>query len=166
MVSTMGTSSEDLASEARTTIRRFRPDGTLDRSFGSHGGVRLDWIYPPYTAVEDAAGLVGDRLVVGEHSWNGKYGGHHTTRLRALYAGYDDDRPTVSLTAGCRYLRVRVRDLSGLDAVVVRGGGHVLRRTRAKRFRVKLPDGARRAAVTATDLAGNASRKRSRLPRC
>ena len=166
VVSIMSTSSEDLAAEARTTIRRFRPDGTLDRSFGRNGGVRFDWTYPAYTAVEHAAALVGGRLLVGEHAWDGKYQSNHNTRLLALNAGYDDDRPAVSLTAGCRYLRVRVRDLSGLDAVVVRAAGRVLRRTSDKRFRVRLPDGAPRVSVRTTDLAGNTSRVRTRLPRC
>ena len=166
VVSTMWTSSDDLSAEARTTIRRFRPDGILDRSFGRNGGVRADGTYAAYTAVEDAAALVDDDLLVGEHSWNGKYQSDHSTRLRSLSAGYDDDRPAISVLAGCRYLRVRVRDLSALDAVVVRASGRVVRRTSAKRFRVPLPEAAGRVSVRATDLAGNTSRKRTRLPHC
>jgi hypothetical protein len=109
---------------------------------------------------------VDDHLLVGEHGCNVKYQSDHSTRLRALNAGYDDDRPAISVLAGCRYLRVRVRDLSALDAVVIRAGGRVVRRTSAKRFRVPLPQAAGRASVRATDLAGNTSRKKTRLPHC
>jgi hypothetical protein len=109
---------------------------------------------------------VGDRLVVGEHSWNGKYQSDHTTRLRALNAGYDRDDPSIAVTRRCGSVTVRIGDLSGMDEVIVRAGRRVLRRTHRKRFRVRPPEGTRRLNVRATDLAGNSSTRNVRLPRC
>ena len=167
MVSRMSTSRDDLASQARTTIRRFRPDGTLDRSFGRQGGVRLTGTYAAYTAIEHAAGLVGDRLVVGEHSWDGKYqsSGSHIATLTALYAGYDTRGPTVSIKPGCRWVRVRVHEEVGLDRVAVRVGRRVVRRTTRKPQRFRVRPGMR-VSVVAVDLAGNVTRIGTTVPRC
>lgn len=165
MVSRMATSPDDLAAEARTTIRRFRADGTLDRSFGRNGGVRLKGTYAPYTAIDYASGLVGDRLIVGEHNWDAKYQTSHSARLTAIHAGYDTRGPTISIKPGCRWVRVRVHEEVGLARVVVRIGRRVVRRTTRKPQRFRVRPGMR-VSVVAVDLAGNATRLGTTAPPC
>ena len=167
MVSRMWTDRDDLAAQARTTIRRFRPDGTLDRSFGRKGGVRLTGMYASYTAIEHMAALAGDRLVVGEHSWDGKYDSStsHRATLTAIDTGYDTRGPTVSIRAGCRWVRVRVHEEVGLDRVVVRIGHRVVRRTTRKPQRFRVRPGMR-VAVVAVDLARNVTRVGTTIPPC
>ena len=158
----------DLSLDSSAVVRRFRADGTLDRSFGRRGVVST----PPaagigYPVIEQQLALAGDRLVVGQHTWDGKYGFWSDATLRLLHAGYDDDPPRVSISVyGCRSVRVRVSDLSALDRVVVRAGRRVIRRSSQKRFRVRVRRGTRRISVRATDLARNSSRVSVRLPRC
>lgn len=167
MVSRMSTSRDDLVSEARTTIRRFRPDGTLDRSFGRKGGVRLTGTFAAHTVIEHMVALESDRLVVGEHSWDGKYDGRtsHRATLTALYAGYDTRGPTVSIKTGCRWARVRVHEEGGLDRVVIRAGRRVVGRTTRKPQRFRVRPGMR-VSVVAVDLAGNVTRVGTTVPPC
>jgi uncharacterized delta-60 repeat protein len=160
-------SDADSREEHRTVVRRFGRDGAPDRSFGRMGAVGLTPTLGGYTVIQHAAAIMpDDRLLLATHSFDGKYQWNDETKLRALDAGYDDEDPAISLVAGCRYLRIRVRDVSALDAVVVRAGGHIIRRTSAKRVRVRVPRRVRRLSVTAIDLARHTSRVRTRLPRC
>jgi uncharacterized delta-60 repeat protein len=160
-------SGEEFPSDVPAVIRRFAPNGSLDRSFGNRGALRIATPNAGYTAVDQKLALGGDdRLLVAHHVFDGKYGFYHFTTLRSFNAGYDRDDPAISLVTGCRAARVRVTDVSGMHRVVVRAGGRVIRRTDRKRFRVRLPAGARRMAVRATDLARNVSTERVRLPRC
>jgi hypothetical protein len=62
-------------------------------------------------------------------------------------------------------MRIRVRDVSALDRAVVRIDGRVVRRTKRKRLRLRLQPGLR-VSVTAVDVAGNAARVRTTVPRC
>jgi len=111
--------------------------------------------------------LDADTMILGQHTFDGKYGVWESAELSTLNAGHDRSRPSISVTAsGCRTAAVRIRDLSVLDAVVVRADGRLVRRTARKRFRVHVRRGGRRIAVRATDLAGNSSSRRLRLPRC
>jgi hypothetical protein len=81
-------------------------------------------------------------------------------------AGYDRDRPTLSVTVrSCRSALFDIADASEVEAVASIGG-RVVRRTTRKRFRVGSRRGGRRVSVRATDLAGNVSRERTRLSRC
>jgi uncharacterized delta-60 repeat protein len=158
----------EFAFDAAAVIRRFRRDGTPDRSFGPRGFARGAVPGGGYSVIEQRlAFLDGDTLVAAEHNYDGKYGSWGPAAVRTLNAGYDRERPVISLLPGrWRVLRVRITDLSGLEEVVVRAGRRVLRRTTRKRFRLRLPSGARRASVEATDLAENVSIRRVRLPVC
>jgi uncharacterized delta-60 repeat protein len=148
-------------------VRRFRRDGTPDRSFGPRGFARGAVPGGGYSVIEQRlAFLDGDTLVAAEHDYDGKYGTWGAAAVRTLHAGYDRGAPAISLVAGCRSLRVRISDLSALDRLVVRANGRVIRRTSRKRFRARLPEGTRRLSVRATDLAGNSSIRSVRLPRC
>jgi uncharacterized delta-60 repeat protein len=150
-------------------VRRFRRDGTPDRSFGPRGAARGAVPGGGYSVIEQRlAFLDDDTLVAAEHNYDGKYGLWGPAALRTLNAGYDRGDPSISLVAGCRSVMVRITDLSALDRVVVRADGRVIRRTSRKRLRARLPEGegTRRVSVRATDLAGNVSTKRVRLPRC
>jgi uncharacterized delta-60 repeat protein len=156
---------DSLGGEDSSVVRRFRRDGTLDRSFGRHGLVR-GTLGPGENFAQHLAMLDDDTLILLEEKFIGKYQSWLGGAVHALNAGYDRDDPTIAIVRGCKGLAIRITDLSALDSVVVRAGGRVIRRTHRKRFRVRLPDGARRASVKATDLAGNTSRVRTRLPRC
>jgi uncharacterized delta-60 repeat protein len=161
-------SGADFTGDEAAVIRRFRRDGTPDRSFGPRGLARGAVPGGGYSVIEQRlAFLDGDTLLAAEHNYDGKYGSWGPAAVRTLNAGYDREAPVISLlTSRCRVLRVRITDLSGLDQVVVRAGRRALRRTTRKRFRVRLPGGTRRASVKATDLAGNVSTRSVRLPRC
>jgi uncharacterized delta-60 repeat protein len=160
-------SSENFGFDESAMIRRFRPNGSLDRSFGDGGLVRGALPGGGYTVFGQSLALLGgDTLVAGEYTLDGKYGFWGSTVLRTLNAGYDRGEPSISLVSGCRSVTVRIRDLSAMDEVVVRAGGRVLRRTTRKRFRVRTRRDTRRLSVRATDLAGNSSRVAARLPRC
>jgi uncharacterized delta-60 repeat protein len=161
-------SGEDFPADVRALIRRFRPNGSLDRSFGNRGAVRIALPNVGYTAVDQKLALGGeDRVLMAHHVFDGKYGSSHYTTLRSFDAGYDDEPPLVSVVVrGCRSIGVRVTDLSALDRVVIRARNRLVRRTARARFGVRLPNGTRRVSVRATDLADNVSTKRVRLPRC
>ena len=161
-------SGADFTGDEAAVIRRFRRDGTPDRSFGPRGFARGAVPGGGYSVIEQRlAFLDGDTLVAAEHNYDGKYGSWGPAAIRTLNAGYDREAPVISLlTSRCRVLRVRITELSGLDQVVVRAGRRAVRRTTRKRFRVRLPSGTRRASVKAADLAGNVSARSVRLPRC
>jgi uncharacterized delta-60 repeat protein len=155
-----------LGGEQPSVVRRFRQDGTLDRSFGRRGLVRGTFRTGGDEFQQHLAMLDDDTLILAEEEFTAKYQSWHGAAIHALNAGYDRDDPVISVFARCRFVRVRVRDLSELDGVVVRAGGRVVRRTDRKRFRLRTPHRAGRLSIRATDLAGNSSRLRSRLPRC
>lgn len=160
-------SGAEFTGDEAAVIRRFRRDGTPDRSFGPRAAARGAVPGGGYSVIEQRLALLdGDTLVAAEHNYDGKYGAWGPAAVRTLHAGYDRDRPLISAVRGRCLLKVRITDLSGLDEVVVRAGPRVLRRTSVKRFRVRLPGGTRRASVKATDLAGNVSTRSVRLPRC
>jgi uncharacterized delta-60 repeat protein len=156
---------DDLEGEDSTIIRRFRRNGSLDRSFGRRGLAR-GALGPGSSFEQQLAMLDGDTVVLAEEEVIYKYQSRLGNTVHTLTAGYDRDDPSISLVAGCRSLRIRISDLSGLDRVVVRADGRVIRRTSRKRLRARLPAGTGRVSVRATDLAGNSSIRRVRLPRC
>jgi uncharacterized delta-60 repeat protein len=165
----------NLAGEANETglnqlggiIRRFRPDGSLDRSFGKDGLVPAALPALGNTVIRPSLALLGpDLLVAGEYTVDGKYGFWGSTALRTLNAGHDRDRPKLRVKVrGCRSVLVRIADASEVESVA-RIGDRVVRRTTRKRFRLRSRQGGRRVSVWATDLAENVARKRVRLPRC
>ena len=160
-------SGAEFTGDEAAVLRRFRRDGTPDRSFGPRGFARGAVPASGYSVIEQRlAFLDGDTLVAAEHNYDGKYDTWGPAAVRTLNAGYDRDDPAISLVAGCRSLRVRISDLSALERVVVRADGRVIRRTSRKRLRARLPEGTRRLSVRATDLAENVSTRRVRLPRC
>jgi uncharacterized delta-60 repeat protein len=149
-----------------SVVRRFRRDGTLDLSFGRSGLVRDTFGRAAETLEQELAMVDDDTAVLVEESATTRYSMWHGGAVYTLNVGYDRDDPSISLVAGCRAVRVRVTDLSGIDAIIVRADGRVIRRTTRKRFRVRLPVGAQRVSVRATDLARNVARERVRLGRC
>jgi uncharacterized delta-60 repeat protein len=160
----------EFAFDSHTVIRRFRADGSPDRSFGVRGAVRGP---PPKTGypvfLQQLAFLDEDTLVVAETEFDGKYAApaSGSSTLRTFHAGYDDRAPRISIVVqGCRSLRVRVTDLSGLLRTVVRAPRRVLHRTTRKRFSLRLPRRTRVVSVGAIDLAENVSTRRVRLPGC
>jgi hypothetical protein len=154
--------------DGRGVLRRFRMDGTLDRSFGDRGVVRGRMPGGGYDVIEHRlAFLVPETLVTAEYSFDGKYGGWQVAGLRTLHAGYDRVDPSIVFAVrGCRSVAVRIRDASGLDHAVVRVNRRIVRFTARSRFRVRTRRGGLRLSVRATDLAGNASTSGVRLPRC
>ena len=159
-------SGDTFASDTHALVRRFNPNGSLDLAFGDRGRVSGGPWSLGYGAIDQKIATRGDRLYVAEYVTEAKYGSFHSTRLRAFDAGYDDDPPRIWVARGCRWLRVRIRDLSELEIAVVRSGHRVLRRTRLPSFGMRPPAGRTRISVAATDLADNSSRKTVRLPRC
>jgi uncharacterized delta-60 repeat protein len=158
---------DDLSGDDAAIVRRFRPNGALDRSFGRRGLVRgtLDsggqWIDV------ELAMLDGDTFVLAEQETIPKYQSFGTGVAHSFHAGYDDSGPQIAiLRRGCRTVRVRITDLSGMERVVVRADGRVVRRTTRKQFRVRLPAGSRRVSVRAVDLAGHLGGRSRGLPRC
>jgi uncharacterized delta-60 repeat protein len=157
----------DFHLDDHAVIRRFLPNGSLDRSFGDAGAVNGAPPWVGYNSISQRIALVGeDRLVVSEYAANVKYGSPNIASLRALDAGYDNDPPRISIKPGCRWIRVRIRDLSALELAVVRSGRRVLRRTRYTSFRMRPPSRRARISVEATDFADNSSTKTVRLERC
>jgi uncharacterized delta-60 repeat protein len=108
----------------QTAIGRFHADGRCDRSFGREGVVQSGgWL-------DQRLALLGeDRLLLGENTFDAKYGSFSRARLRALYAGYDESPPRTSVAARCHSMRITIDDVSGMDEVVVRADGRLLRRT-------------------------------------
>lgn len=158
---------EDLVVGVSAVLRRFRPDGRFDRSFGDRGVVRGVLPASSYPTFEQRLALVDDdTLVVAEHTYDAKYQTWGPAVLRTLHAGYDREKPAVSMTVkGCHVALVEITDDSRIEAVA-RVGGRVVRRTTRKRFHVRSRRGGRRLSVRVTDLADNSSRRRARLPRC
>jgi uncharacterized delta-60 repeat protein len=148
-------SGAELTGDEVGLIRRFRADGTPDRSFGRLGVARGAVPGGGYSVIEQRLALLdADTLIAAEHNYDGKYGFWGPAAVRTLNAGYDDSGPLILIRRGCRTVVVRIRDLSRLERVVVRADGRVVRRTTRKRFRVRLPAGSRRVSVRAIDLAG------------
>jgi hypothetical protein len=159
-------STDDLAGDDATIVRRFRRDGSLDLSFGRRGLVRDTLLGSGAFLEQQLAMPDADTVVLAEQSITYKYSTWNGGAVSTLHAGYDRGDPKISLTASCRSLAVSISDLSGMDEVLVRSGRRVIRRTSRKQFRVRLPRDARRISVRATDLAENSSTRRARLPRC
>jgi hypothetical protein len=148
-------------------IRRFRPDGGLDRSFGGGGGVPGALPGGGYTVFgQSLALLCEETLVSSEYTVDGKYGFWGPTALRTIHAGNDREDPSISITVrSCRAALVKIEDTSGTEAVV-RVNGRVVLRTVRTRFKVRAPRGRTSVSVRATDMAENSSSARVRLPRC
>jgi uncharacterized delta-60 repeat protein len=160
-------SGQEFTFDHSAMTRRFRPDGSLDRSFGDRGLVPAALPGGGYTVFTQSLALLGpDVLVAAEYTFDGKYQFWDSTVLRTLNAGHDRDDPSISIVARCRSVAVKISDLSALDEVVVRAGRRVVRRTNRKKFRVRLRGHARRVSVRAADLAGNTSRVTAGLPPC
>ena len=161
-------SGADLTGDDAGVTRRFRRDGTPDRSFGRLGVARGAVPGGGYSVIEQRlAFLDADTLVAAEHNYDGKYGFWGPAAIRTLNAGYDDSGPIITIRRrGCRTVLVRISDLSRLERVVVRADDRVVRRTTRKRFRVRLPSGSRRVSVRAIDLAGLLGASGRTLPRC
>jgi uncharacterized delta-60 repeat protein len=159
-------STDDLAGDDASIVRRFRPDGSLDLSFGHRGLVRDTLLGGGASLEQRLAVLDAHTVVLAEQQTTPKYQTWNGGAVHTLHAGYDRDDPSISLVAGCRSLRVRITDLSALDSVVVRADGRVVRRTSRKRLRVRLRAATSRVSVRATDLADNTSTRKVRLPRC
>jgi uncharacterized delta-60 repeat protein len=158
---------DTLGGEDSSVVRRFRRDGSLDRSFGRRGLVRDTFGPSSETIEQELAMLDGDTAVLAEEAAVTRYQQWHGGVLHTLNAGYDREDPFITLlVAGCRSARVRVTDLSAVEAVVVRADGRVIRRTTRKRLRFRIPSGTRRVSVRAIDLAQNVSTARLRLARC
>jgi uncharacterized delta-60 repeat protein len=158
---------DDFNFDHSAMLRRFRPDGSLDRSFGDGGLVPAALGGGGYTVFGQSLALLGEEtLVSGEYTFDGKYGFWGGTALRTLHAGYDRDDPSISIAVqGCRRALVHIGDTLGIEAVV-RVNGRVTRRTALRSFRVRTRRGGSRVSVRATDLAENSSIGRVRLPRC
>jgi uncharacterized delta-60 repeat protein len=166
VVAGSATSGDDLSGEDATVVRRFRRNGAPDLSFG-HRGVMTGTLGSTGGAFEQQLAMLdGDTAVLAEEEWIPKYQSRSGGVVSAVNAGYDPDDPAIALTRRCRSISVRVTDISGMQAVVVRAERRVIRRTGHKRFRVRVPEGIRRISLRATDLAGNVSIRRVRLPRC
>jgi uncharacterized delta-60 repeat protein len=159
-------SGDDLAGEDGSVVRRFRRNGMLDLSFGRRGVMAGPLRAPGQSFEQQLAMLDRHTAVLAEESWIPKYQSRDGGVISSLNAGYDRDDPVMSVVAGCRYVRITVRDMSGLAGVVVRAAGRIVKRTGAKRFRLRTPRRGRRLTIRATDLAGNSSRVRARVPRC
>jgi hypothetical protein len=158
---------DDLSGDDSSIVRRFRADGTVDRSFGRRGLVRDTFGVGGENFEQELAMLDGDTAVLAEEMVIYKYQSWQGGVVHTIAAGYDRAGPRISVRRrGCRAINVRITDTSALDRVVVRADGHVIRRTTRKRFRARLPRGTQRVSVRATDLAGNLGARGVRLPRC
>ena len=147
---------DDLSGDDSSIVRRFRADGTVDRSFGRRGLVRDTFGTGGQSFEQELAMLDGDTAVLAEEMVTYKYQSWQGGVVHTIAAGYDSAGPIILVRRrGCRAIQVRITDTSALDHVVVRADGHVIRRTTRKRFRARLPRGTRRVSVRATDLAGN-----------
>jgi hypothetical protein len=157
---------DDLSGDDSAIVRRFRGDGALDRSFGRRGLVRGTLDAGGQTIELELALLDGDTFVLAEQETVPRYQSFNNAVVHSFHAGYDDSDPRIRIVRqGCR-VRVSIADLSGMDRVVVRAAGRVIRRTRRKHFRARFPEGTRWAFLRAIDLAGNHSGRWIRLPRC
>jgi len=156
---------DDLSGDDATVVRRFRPNGALDRSFGRRGVLRVE---PPRNGQpleQLLAMLDADTAVLAVESGIGKYNQWNGGKIRTFSAGYDREDPAVSLRSGCRWMRIRIRDTSPLDRLVVRINRRVVRHTTRKRLRIRVHP-RQRVSVTAVDAAGNPARVRTTVPPC
>jgi uncharacterized delta-60 repeat protein len=153
---------DDLSGSDATVVRRFRPSGALDRSFGRRGVLRVG---PSGDLEQLLAMLDRDTAVLAVESGIGKYNQWNGGRIRTFSAGYDREDPAVTLTSGCRWMRIRIRDTSPLDRLVLRIDRRVVRQTTRKRLRIRVHP-RERVSVTAVDAAGNPARVRTTVPRC
>jgi uncharacterized delta-60 repeat protein len=159
-------SGAEFTGDEASVIRRFRPDGTPDRSFGPRGFARGAVPGGGYSTIEQRLALLdGDTLVAAEHTYDFKYGTWTAAAVRTLNAGYDRVEPAISLRAGCHWARVRIRDSSPLDRVVVRVNRRVFIRTTRRNLRFRVRPGLR-VSVTAVDVAGNPARVRTTVQPC
>jgi uncharacterized delta-60 repeat protein len=155
---------DDLSGDDASIVRRFRPNGTLDRSFG-HGGVMRAGP-PSWTGLEELLETRDDETgVVVAQARLSKYGEWSGGVVRTFSAGYDRDDPEIAVTSGCHRMRVRVRDASPLERLVLRANGRAIRRTTRKRLRLRVRAGMR-VSVTAVDAGRNPARVRTTVPRC
>jgi uncharacterized delta-60 repeat protein len=157
---------DDLSGDDSSIVRRFRQDGTVDRSFGRRGLVRDTFGTGGQNFEQELAMLDGDTAVLAEEMVTYKYQSWHGGVVHTIAAGYDRDDPRMSIGVGCRAVDVWITDASGLDRVVVRADRRVVRRTTRKRFQTRIPERTRRVSVLATDLAGNSSTRTVGVPRC
>jgi hypothetical protein len=156
---------DDLSGDDATVVRRFRPSGALDRSFGRRGVLRLESPGGGQPLEQLIAMLDADTAVLAVEATIAKYEQWNGGAIRILSAGYDRDDPAVSLKAGCHWMRVTIRDASPLDRVVLRIDRRVVRRTARKRLRLRVHPG-QRVSITAVDAAGNPARVGTTVPRC
>jgi uncharacterized delta-60 repeat protein len=147
-----------------SVVRRFRPDGTLDRSFGRRGLFRSS-DGSSETLEQELAIFDDDSVVFGEESAITRYQQWEGGTVYTLDAGYDRAEPAISLRSGCHWMRVRIRDSSALERVVVRFDRRVVRRTTRKNLRLRIRPGLR-VSVTAVDVAGNPARVSTTVPPC
>lgn len=151
---------------SHAVLRRFRARGAYDRSFGYDGTVRGTDFDPENGLVQRLVLVDADTIVGTQTVYGGRYPEPTVSDVRLIDASYDRRRPRIGIRAGCRAVRIRVTDPSGIARVVVRFDGRVARRTTSRRVRVNRPPDAQRVSVRATDLAGNSSSRRRQLPRC
>jgi uncharacterized delta-60 repeat protein len=158
------TGAENRAEDSRSIARRFGPDGRLDRSYGRFGGVLLGvHAWTDYVR-QGVAANPGGGVVASTADVYGKFGIGGPSLLRWLRPGPDADAPRIRVRAGCRVVRIRIVDATQ-TRVVVRAGARRIE-TKRRRLRMRRPASARRVRVTATDIAGNRTTERTRLPRC
>jgi hypothetical protein len=155
---------DTLGGDDGSVVRRFRRDGTLDRSFGRRGLFRGNR-RSSETLEQELAVFDDDTLVFAEESAITRYQQWEGGSIHMLNAGYDRAEPDISLRAGCHWMRVRIRDMSALDRVVLRVDRRVVRRTTRRNLRLPVRPG-QRVSVTAVDVAGNPARVRTTIPRC
>ncbi len=165
----------DLADSGnRVALTRVsRDDLDIDRSYG-HGGRAWVSLRGPQQLMAAAVAPDGATLLLARRP--SYLAGVEQATLTRVAGGRDHTRPRVSFgprtprcARGRQVVRVVVRDDSVLDAVVVRRGRQVVRRSTRTRLtlRVRPPrPGARRLRVAAKDAAGNIGRARLKLSNC
>ena len=99
---------------------RYRPDGSLDRSFGGDGRVRTDFGHSE--TAEGAAVDSQDRVIAVGESWNGT--GPHAPD--AVLARYQPDGHLDPDFGGDGRVRTRIGYQSGANAVAVDAQGRIV----------------------------------------
>lgn len=156
---------DDLSGDDATALRRFRRNGTLDRTFGRRG-IATGTLGSSSGAFEQQLAMLdADTVVLAEEDTTPKYQRWHGGALTAIDAGYDRTEPAYSVRSGCHWLRIRIRDDSPLDRLVVRFDGQVVRRTTRKRLRLRVRPGLV-VSFTAVDAGGNRARAKTTVPPC
>ncbi len=153
--------------------RVSRDDLGVDRSYG-RGGRSWITLRGPQRLVAATVAPDGATLLLARRP--ASFAGVEQATLTRVAGGRDQIRPLVSFgprtlrcARGRQVVRVVVRDDSVLDAVVVRRGRRIVRRSTRTRLtlRVRPPrPGARRLRVAAKDAAGNIGRARLKLSGC